>query len=285
MLWVLFNENGQKIYSTNVGNLPYAGTNEFSIFAVFQNLGLSPTGDYTGGSIKLYKPDLAGSSYLPLRMQIREDIEFIGESVTNAFTHGNLYTGLFFDFSTLSTSLIDTAGIWRAVITLFSYINSDVRNVVGSITFNVGNGNENIDGASDDLDTLLTQIYVEFGMKLNKNSSEYLKVIENHTEWEFTGYYNVGDIIFSKDNNGFYRISAEHELIRLNIGGGAGTAENLMNVVLDITSADLSEYPVGSIIFDRETKMYYTKTAVAPGYAEYNIGMSTEETLNILEGE
>ena len=285
MLWVLFNENGQKIYSINNGNLPFAGTNEFQIFAVFQNLDLSLTGDYTGGSIKLYKPDLEGSSYLPLRMQIKDNVTFTGDAAANTFVNGQAYTGLFFDFSTLNTRILDTAGIWRAVITLFSYINSDIRNVVGSVTFNVGNGRESIDGQTDDIDQLLTEIYVELGMKLNKNSSEYLKVIENHNTWEYTGYYNTGDILFAKDNNGFYIINSEHRLIKLNVGGGSGTAGNVFTVVPDISSADLSEFPVGSIIFDKETMMYYITNETTLGYEEYNIGMSTQETLDVLEGE
>ena len=131
MLWVLFNKDGQVLYRTNVGNLPFAGTTDYQIYAVFQDVDIS---HYGSASIKFYKPDLDESSYYPLLMEkLPYGIEYDGDT-NDAFTNGQVYPGWLFDFTEYDgelsvQSLLDTAGLWRAVITLYNAIDSSMRSM------------------------------------------------------------------------------------------------------------------------------------------------------------
>lgn len=215
MLWVVFNKNGQFISSYNVGGLPFAGGNEFSIFAIFKELNVAEDGDYTGGSIKLYKPDLEQTSYVPFNMVVQENVVFDGETNAN-LVNGQAYNGVYFDFEQQDADnpLLDTAGLWRAVITLFNPVNANIRKVIGSVTFDVGNGIESADGNEADIEDLLERIYQLVDGKLDKNSAHYLKVIDTNDidSYEFGAVYKVGDLVVNKgDNNSVYKLDENKE--------------------------------------------------------------------------
>ena len=211
MLWCLFNNKGQLIYVTNTGNVPNAGTNSFDIFATFIGLNVGELGDYTGGSIKFYKPDLHNSSYLPLNMVPTEKV-YDGDDVEDLLINGYTYKGLYFNFENYDdTVLLDTAGLWRAVITLLHVSGASIRNVVGSITFEVGAGNETPEGNELSLEDLLNGLYTELDNKLNQNSRFYLKVVDSVATTEFGDSYNIGDFVLDRTDKKLYKLNESKE--------------------------------------------------------------------------
>ena len=242
MLWVLFNENGQNIHSVNVGNLPYAGTNDFQIFAVFEKLDVDPEGTYPNGSIKFYKPDLENSSYLPLVIPVAEQT-FPGKKDEKYFVKNKTYKGLLFNFADYEGSfLIDTAGLWRAVITLYSS-NAQIRKVVGGVVFNVGSGIDYEDAIESDIDEMLQAFYGQLALKLNISSPKYLKVVpklSSINEPSYLGYVNSGDIVFAKQKE-----TSE--------GGGP------LNAIFTI-SGTYPHYVGTRVELDISLENYYTKT-------------------------
>lgn len=221
MLWVVFNSNGQFIAEYNVGNLPYAGGNDFQIFAYFKEL----PDVYTGGSMKLYKPDLERDSYVPLIMS-HTALKYEGATNDN-LTNNQTYPGFLFDFANIGVpDLLDTSGPWRAVITLFSLANENLRNVVGSVVFEVGNGIEFSEGTQIDEDDVINQIYAALAAKLDINSSifpQYIKAIytEDISNFVFGESYSVNDIIVNKYDNKFYKLDEDNLPVLIDIGSGA----------------------------------------------------------------
>ena len=215
MLWVKFNSNGQYIGGKNVGSLPFAGTDEFQIFAVFEDINLD---NYGAASLKLYKPDLQAHSDTVLAMTKRTGIVFDGEE--NAyFTVGTAYDGFYFDFRDFAnddgSEILDTAGMWRAVITLLN-VNpayNTLRNVQGSVTFEVGNGNESEESGNVSLDDILTNLYRQLGNKLNISSPDYVKTVneEDISLFSFEDAYNVGDVILNRYDLKVYQLDENKE--------------------------------------------------------------------------
>lgn len=215
MLWVKFNNNGQFIGQANVGSLPFAGTDEFQIFAVFDGINLD---NYGAASLKLYKPDLQAHSDTVLAMTKREDVAFDGTS-NDYFSVGTSYSGFYFDFRDYAnedgSEILDTAGNWRAVITLLN-VNpayNTIRNVQGSVIFEVGNGVESEDSGDVSLDDILTSIYRQLGNKLNIASPDYVKTINevDVSGFVFGDAYNYGDVIINRHDLKVYQLDANKE--------------------------------------------------------------------------
>lgn len=227
MLWILFNEEGQKLYEINTGNLARAGSNDFEIYAVFQNVNLAV---YATASIKLYRPDLSNSSYAPLSMVpktgLGADDGIVFDGDTNPyFTVGVKYYGFYFNFAYPNTVLLDTSGLWNAVVTLYSINNANLRNVVGRVAINVGYGITTAEPFEIDNDALLQSIYAALGSKLDIASPNYLKALDKVADYDWSiGIYNVGDVIYIKNTEKFYKVNSEHNLVELSISGGGGSS-------------------------------------------------------------
>ena len=211
MLWWLFNKNGQFIGEASVDGLPFAGTTDFQIFAAFQDIDLL---EYGSATIKLYRPDFEESALTILPMIAKES--YVYEGVTNNyFINGQSYKGFYLDFGEYGMPLLDTVGLWRAVITILSNTMENYRNVVGSTTFSVGNGIEIEEINNVELDDIISVLTAQLGAKLNINSSRYIKVItsENIEEYEFGAMYNEGDIIFNRVENKLYILVLEDDVL------------------------------------------------------------------------
>lgn len=267
MLWVLFNNSGQCLGQANVGSLPFAGTDEFQIFAVFEDVNLD---NYGSASIKLYKPDLSLSSDTALPM-VKETIEFDG-SANDYFTVGTSYTGFYFDFRDYSnedgSELLDTAGDWRAVITLLNVRTSTLRNVIGSVTFNVGNGNESEESGDVSLDSILTAIYAQLGTKLNITSPDYIKTVESDdiSSFPFEDAYNEGDIVLNRTDLKLYQLDENLEPVFVFDFGHQDVKR------VDSLPVNTTGFEEGTLVFDVGTQKLYkvVSSAFSPleGYIE-----------------
>ena len=260
MLWVVFNQNGQLLNSYNVGSVPTAGTNNFAIFAVFKELNIANDGDYTGGSIKLYKPDLKQSSYLPFIMTV-ETFAFNGPTNNDLQNNVN-YNGVYFNFENADVAepLLDTIGLWRAVITLLHVSDPTLRNVIGSVTFNIGNGIESVDGNEVDVEDVLNQIYQGLNSKLNINSENYVKAIATADidSYEFGASYNVGDYVLNKTDGKLYKLNADKEPVFVFDLYG-----KLIHIVYleNIDSFDSTNYAIGDYILNSYDGSLYILTS------------------------
>ncbi len=291
MLWVLFNENGQNIHSVNVGSLPYAGTNDFQIFAVFEKLDVDAEGTYPNGSIKFYKPDLDNSSYLPLVIYASEQT-FPGKKDEKYFQKGKKYKGLYFNFADYEGSfLIDMPGLWRAVITLYSS-NASIRKVVGGVVFNVGSGIDFEDPQDSNIDELLQAFYAQLALKLNISSPKYIKVVPKLStinEPSYVGYINSGDIVFAKEKevedgggplNAIFTISGTYPHY---VGTQVEMDIDLANYYTKSETDTLLNAKVDKVTTTAEVPRAYTiETTGAQSTTEV---LTTNQALDILQGD
>ncbi len=256
MLWVMFNQEGQKLYAVDTGNLAHAGTNDYEIYAVFQEVDLRV---YNGASLKLYRPDINNSSYPPLAMTPHTDTGdgIVYDGPENPFFMRNFkYQGFYFSFTSPSTILLDMAGLWRAVITLYSAANPTLRNVVGKLAFNVGNGRDSAEPHEIDVDEILEDIYAEFTAKLDKNSADYVKALDSQTDYSWSsGLYHVNDLIYIKDEETFYFVNESYELELSDIGSGGGgdmsAYERKSNKVTTLSNESTdTQYPSAKCVWD-----------------------------------
>ena len=170
-MWLYFNRSGQILTTLEHGEMARVGTTKFSIFAVFEGINEDNIGAYDA-TIKLRKPDLTGSTYPLLLMQTASSTfnKLSGETDTGNFQNGTTYYGFLFNFGDFNSSesdevLLDTDGLWEAVITL---IRGDL-NVQGTATFEVaGTGTETSTVISYDIITnQLLQAINERALKTN----------------------------------------------------------------------------------------------------------------------
>lgn len=173
-MWLYFNENGQLIETLEHGNVARSGTTNFEIFAFFNNVDVPNL--FSNATIKLRKPDLSGSEYplLLMKLETKRFVKVSESEETNYFEVDKEYTGYYFNFADFNDSqdsevLLDTPGMWQAVITL---IGSDRRlNVQGVVNFYVENGVFDEKGHEISIDSLLNPIYTELSQKMDKNVS------------------------------------------------------------------------------------------------------------------
>lgn len=294
MLWVLFNKNGQVVYRTNApgtspsgdinysGSLPFASTTNYQIYAVFQDINEEHYGD---ASIRFYKPDLKKKNYWPLLMTKKTEGLVYKGTTNDGFTNNETYYGWFFDFSQydgelVSKSLLDTQGIWRAVVTLYSITDASVRNVVGSVLFEVGDGNQTESPTELELDELLEDIYAKLSQMLPIKSPNYFKAIGNIANFD-PDYFNAGDIILDRSSKYVYQVNGQKQPVRIDFGGGGSGGGISMDEVLHnsglITVFDtmqdvvLDEYEDGKIFYIKATEEYYAvDSSDENGYVLYN---------------
>ena len=159
-MWVYFNKKGQ-ILETVEENPARAGTDKFEIFAFFEGMNEDNFNThYKNATIKLRKPDYDGSEY-PLLLMNKVSREF-ELPTSQKFENGETYNGFLFDFGDFNTSqdseiLLDTPGLWEAIVTVIG--ESKIYDVQGLITFNVEKGISSTDGHEMSLDTVLNRIY------------------------------------------------------------------------------------------------------------------------------
>ena len=292
MLWVLFNKNGQYIGESNVGSLPFAGTDTFQIFAVFKDINLS---NYGSALIKLYKPDLSNTGLNSLPMDILRDaqeIEYNG-TTNSYFTNGQKYQGVYFDFSQYGDDgmeILDTIGNWRAVITLISVRVTSRRNVVGSVTFSVGNGNESEDSYEPSTEEIISRAVGKIGTKLDISSSNYIKAVPTKSGWGFSDAYNISDIIYAKDTKGYYYVNSNYELQELDLNVTGGLAINgfnfedteirlLSNDVWQVVKFDSENF--GLVFCYLSNNVYYITILGNNKYINYYTANSHEKLTNI----
>lgn len=216
-MWVYFNNKGQLIKTfTHVGDtIPNAGTTNFKIFAFFKDVDLDTFSD---GYIKLYRPDGTGGPInfsLPMTRITHEFVTTPEEQDTNPFIPGHNYNGFEFDFSNFTigevvTPLLDTSGIWKAVITLKN--GAGTRFVQGLMTFVVGSGNEDEDAVQISIEEAFEHLTDLISGKLNKNSTRYIRLVSNIATTELTQQeFPEGSLVFDMQTGNFYKIRIEIE--------------------------------------------------------------------------
>lgn len=279
MLWVVFNENGQFIAEYNVGNLPVAGTNEFQIFAYFKNI----SNAYNGASLKLYKPDLNNDSYVPLLMS-HASLKYEG-TTNDDLTNNQTYPGFLFDFSKVGVrSLLDTAGVWRAVITLYAAYSSDVRNVVGTVTFEVGNGIDSSHGTEIPDEEVITEIYAALASKLDVNSKGYIHIADTLPTGDDldnieNGTLYLVDRTLYKYNSSSSTFSIFYQLNAITITGTSGSLLDYASIITSNSNVILARYVQGSSQSNPSRYEFYT----LKGYNTIT-GERTFERLDLTQG-
>ena len=226
-MWVYFNKNGQLITSLEHGSPARVGSTDFSIFAVVEGIDETNITNYSG-VIRFIKPDLRHTEYPVLLMNTAsatfEKLE--GEGHIEPFEDGKTYYGFLFDFDDFDSSsqeeyiLLDTNGLWNAIITLISTNqNDDIYSVKGVCSFNVaGVGSE--DATQIPYNVVTTQLVAEINKRALK--SEVILVINATPD---ISLYEDGQMFYRVDRNKFYKLvvdGQQRELVEVSIGGGSG---------------------------------------------------------------
>lgn len=243
-MWLYFNSEGALVESgLQHGPAAKAGTTNYQIFAYFDGVDLITNNFAT---IKLIKPDFENSSY-PLLAMRRVNMEYkkMGYENSEYFTENGgpnndgVYPGFIFDFANFNGDqnvaiLLDTPGLWKAIISLYSINN--VISVQGTSTFNVQFGNVNNRGTEISIDELMSSYASALAAKLNiVDGIVVVNTIEDETA---TTFYNEGQIIYRKDNKTFYKVISgghlnKYQLNSIVITSNFGTLDP-NNGVLDV---------------------------------------------------
>lgn len=247
-MWLYFNKQGQLITSLEHGEPARAGTTAFSIYAVFEDVDSSVFDGYA--TIKLFKPDLHGSSYpiLLMKPEVKDFVLQSGEKNDNVLPFKQTdspYRGFCFDFADFNSTqdkevLLDTGGLWKAVIVLIG----NNLNVQGVATFNVQDGVVSQDGANVNIDLILFEILSEMRNKLNINKGVYVidEDIEDIPEDTLAGFED-GQLFFNKYDLKMYELEivegdpTTYTLHEMNLGYSIedGTGENALQQKQDGT--------------------------------------------------
>lgn len=223
LIW--FDNTGALRKNLDYGSPARVGTTNFKIIAYFDDISSS----FNTATIKFIKPDYDSSQY-PLLFMQRNSGEFLyeGESIPDYFQNGETYSPTFeFDFSHFSTDqdlliLLDTPGMWQAVVTLYSSDpNAEIVSVQGVAKFNVQNG-QNSDETTISWDTLINHL----GLQLAKKLDIVDGIIVVDTEPNSIEGYQNGQVFFFKDENGFFELE-DGEFVDLMISSGAGDFETV----------------------------------------------------------
>ena len=275
-MWLYFNKKGQILEILEHGSPAVSGTTNFEIFAFFEDVDVNLL--YTTATIKLRKPDLVGSQYPLLLMQPTQKVFYLDEEHdehSNYFEDGEPYTGFYFDFANFNTHqdtevLLDTPGLWQAVISLMG--NNRRAAVQGVATFYVMDGLVNNDGTEASIETIFNQIFVELSTKLNVKSDAYLRVVDDITDYSETGFppaaFSIGDIIFNRADGAFYKLNSLDYIEGVNpeyftFLFGATYFENItVGTTLSLASAD-------SVVL-RDGNHLITQETVESDYVPYN---------------
>lgn len=250
-MWLCFNSNGALVEpALQHGPAARAGTTNFQIFAYFQGIDLTVNSLAT---IKLFKPDLTHSSY-PLLAMRRADLKYEKKEGENSSyfaedggPHGDgIYPGFLFDFSNFSGDqnvaiLLDTPGLWEAVISLYGI--DHIISVQGTSTFNVQYGNVNNDGTEVSFDELMASFSSAIAGKLDIEDG--IVSVDNISLVD-TDNYSEGQMFYDKNTSTFYELTDGHMVPVSTGGGGAG----ITVVELSGTQGELSGVQTTALIQD-----------------------------------
>ena len=251
-MWLYFNSNGTLVESLEHGPAARAGTTDFQIFAYFQGVDLAINSLAT---IKLFKPDLTHSSY-PLLAMRRADLKYEKKAGENSSyfaedggPHGDgIYPGFLFDFSNFSGDqnvaiLLDTPGLWEAVISLYGI--DHIISVQGTSTFNVQYGNVNNDGTEISFDEIMASFSLVIAGKLNIEDG--IVVVDNILA--DISNYNEGQIFFDKQFRSYWIKGSNNSLQGFDVKleravtlTGTETIANLVLPDLDIANWGIGKY-------------------------------------------
>ena len=210
-MWLYFNNKGQLITALEHGTPARAGTTNFQIFAVFEGVNVDNISDISA-TIKLKKPDLTGSEYPILLMDnASADFSLIGDEVQHPdsvapFQVGAKYYGFLFDFANFNPDqtteiLLDTPGLWEAIITLITGVG--MYSVQGVATFDVG-GTGTEEPTPITYEVIINQMIAMLGDKVNFN--QVILAVNNISEVVIEGY-EEGQMFVDKTTGIFYKIS------------------------------------------------------------------------------
>ena len=214
-MWLYFNKKGQLLEALEHGTPARSGATNFEIFAVFEGVDIDAS--YSNATIKLRKPDLDGSEY-PFLLMEQKRFKYVPKSNnehSNYFINNQFYNGYYFDFGGFNDSqetevLLDTPGLWEAVIVLVGATRK--LNVQGVATFNVEDEGYSQDATELSIDSLLNNIAAQMATKLNIKSTRYLRVLQSFSPYVEEGFpeseFSVGDIIFNKETGSFYILNS-----------------------------------------------------------------------------
>lgn len=250
-MWLCFNSNGALVEpALQHGPAARAGTTNFQIFAYFQGIDLTVNSLAT---IKLFKPDLTHSSY-PLLAMRRVDLKYEKKAGENSSyfaedggPHGDgIYPGFLFDFSNFSGDqnvaiLLDTPGLWEAVISLYGI--DHIISVQGTSTFNVQYGNVNNDGTEISFDELMASFSSAIAGKLDIEDG--IVSVDNISLVD-TDNYSEGQMFYDKNTSSFYELTDGH-MVPVSVGGGGS---NVTVVELSGTQGELSGTQATALIQD-----------------------------------
>lgn len=217
-MWLYFNNKGQLITSLEHGSPARVGSTNFYIFAVVQDISEDNIDEYMA-TLKLFKPDLMGSSY-PTLVMTNAKMTFTaldGEGDTGAFTGGDYY-GFLFRFNEMVDNngtetteddtnivLLDTDGLWQAVINVIS----DSYNVQGTATFSVaGAGTE--EPTTLDYDIITNQLVQDINNRALKTQTiatynSYAAILLNLDK------YGDKQMFYTKDTHKLYQYNKPTE--------------------------------------------------------------------------
>ena len=217
---VWFNKKGVlREQLDSYGNLPRVGSQNFKIYAYFEDLNISE--NYPSAYIRLQKPDFVGSRY-PVMWMSLVYLSFqngIADGASQFFRPGGgpgpngTYPCFMFDFSSIkdvyevedidddvTITLLDTPGLWKATITLIG--NSSLQNVVGTMTFNV-DGDEGEEEENEiDPRAILNNFADVLASKLNIRNGIF---VLPSTDSDLSGF-SVGQIFYVESESQFYRL-------------------------------------------------------------------------------
>ena len=233
-MWLYFDRNGtlQQRFQY-YGPAFRTGATDGEIFAVFEGYETEADLANLTATLKLLKPmsgvDGSTSSYYPLEMDITtklfdtDNFEVVPEDLT-PFVNQRSYSGLVFSFNQEDDDepaiLLDTPGIWSAIISLY-HPNGSIS-VVGRANFNVQNNGYSQNETLLSSDYTIEQIYAEIAKRIPYKSNGYIKVVNLAGPDNFvfdSAIYNVGDIIFNRNGNDLYIIDEDEKLFYIsNLG-------------------------------------------------------------------
>ena len=219
-MWLYFDENGTlKQQFQYYGPAFRTGSTDGEIFAVFENMDEADLADVTA-TLKLLKPisgrDAKIYAYYPITMNIAtqkfdtDNFDTVPDDL-EPFVNGQNYTGMKFSFNQSVDEdfliLLDTPGVWSAIITLFN-ANGSIA-VKGRANFNVQNNGYDQNATLLPEDWSLDQIYDAIATKLSIKSAGYIKVVDldNIADFVFDETrFNEDDIVFNIKNKMLYQI-------------------------------------------------------------------------------
>ena len=207
-----FDNNGILKEIKTYGSPARTGTTNFKIIAYFDGVDI----ENDSATIKFVKPDYNSTPY-PLLFMIKNMSSFVYDSSIGGeseyFTNGETYPVFEFDFANFSSSedillLLDTPGLWKAVISLYdTTVDTQTISVQGEVTFNVESGSvtHDEDETIIDTDTLLDIIAIQLSTKadttyVNNSVQSLLTSINGYDTTKTQTLKNVNGIFIWVDD-------------------------------------------------------------------------------------